>query len=467
MENLNLRESHMKLKKGRRVLLFPLPFQGHINPMLQLANILYSRGFSITVIHTDFNSPNSTNYPDFTFHSIRLGLSEEQANKLAWQIGDVIALLTSTNITCAAPFCEALVKLITESSEEEEPVACLITDADWHFTQAVADSHHLPRIVLRTTNVCSFLVYEPLRLFHQKGYFPVEDSKAEEEIPEFPPLKAKDLPQVKTQNQEDLFYLVDSMMSSIKASSGLIWNTCRDLEHSDLMKSSELFKVPNFSLGPFYKHFPCTSKSSLLAQDPTSISWLNNQAPKSVLYVSFGSVATITEAELLEIAWGLANSQQPFLWVVRPNSVENSEWIEVLPDGFHQAVAGKGHIVRWAPQEEVLAHPSTGGFWTHCGWNSTLESMSQGVPMICAPSFGDQFVNARYISDVWRIGIHLEWKMERGDIEKVVKALMVEEEGREIRERAGALKEKMELCLKPGGSSYEDVQSLVDHILSL
>ncbi|CAN0880780.1 UDP-glycosyltransferase 76B1, partial [Linum grandiflorum] len=152
-------------------------------------------------------------------------------------------------------------------------------------------------------------------------------------------------------------------------------------------------------------------KSSLLGEDITSIPWLNNQALKSVLYISFGSLATITE-------------------------------------------------------EEVLAHPSTGAFWTHCGWNSTLESICEGVPMICAPSFGDQLVNARYVSDVWKVGIHLEGKMERGEIERAVKKLMADdEEGKEIRARIGDLKEKMELCLEMGGSSYEAVDQLVDHIL--
>ncbi|CAN1173876.1 UDP-glycosyltransferase 76B1 [Linum perenne] len=469
MEDQNLKESHIRQKKGIRLLLFPLPFQGHISPMLQLANILYSRGFSITIIHTSFNSPNPSNYPEFSFHSIHHGLSEEEANEASSRVEDVVALLTSVNITCVDPFKEVLGKLISDNLEEE-PVACLITDADWHFTQAVADSFHLPRIVLRTTNACSFLVFEPLPLFFQKGYIPLEASKAEELIPEFPPLKVKDLPHVKTRNQEDMLHLIGSMLRTIKGSSGLIWNTCQDLERSDLVKSSELFKVPIFSLGPLHKHLPSISKSSssLLGQDQTSISWLNTQPPKSVLYVSFGSIAIITKAESLEIAWGLANSQQPFLWVVRPKSVENSEWIEFLPDEFNEAVAGRGYIVKWAPQEAVLTHPATGGFWTHCGWNSTLESICQGVPMICAPSFGDQLANARYVSDVWRIGIHLEGKMERGRIEKAVRELMAEEEGGAIRERSEALKEKMEFCLKPGeGSSYESLNDLVDYILSL
>ncbi|CAN1143951.1 UDP-glycosyltransferase 76B1 [Linum perenne] len=464
MEHLNLKTLHILQKKGRRLLLFPLPAQGHITPMLQLANILYSRGFSITIIHTSFNAPNPSNYPDFAFHSIHLSSSVYDASSSGSSI-DILALLASLNTTLVNQFQEVLRQLISESLQQEEPVACLITDANWHFTQDVADSLPLPRIVLRTSNVSSFLVYESIPLFCDKGYIPLQASRAEEEVLEFPPLKVKDLPHINSR-KENLLHLIDKVTRNIKASSGLIWNTSQDLEQSDLIKSSELFKVPNFSLGPFDKHFPCISKSSLLEEDLASISWLNSQAPRSVLYISYGSLATVTEAESLEIAWGLANSQQPFLWVIRPKLVENSDWIEFLPEEFHRAVAGKGHIVKWAPQKEVLAHPSTGGFWTHCGWNSTLESICEGVPMFCTPSFGDQLVNARYASDVWRIGIHLEGKMERGAIETAIKRLMADDaDGEGIRARAGDLKEKIEASVKEGGSSYEAVEKLVDHIL--
>ncbi|XWS74885.1 hypothetical protein CRYUN_Cryun01aG0036800 [Craigia yunnanensis] len=108
-------------------------------------------------------------------------------------------------------------------------------------------------------------------------------------------------------------------------------------------------------------------------------------------------------------------------------------------------VGERAHIVKWAPQQEVLAHPSTGGFWTHCGWNSTLESLCEGVPMICQPSFGDQKIDARYISHVWRVGVHLEYKIERGEIERAIRRLMVEAEGQEMRDRIKLLKEKINL----------------------
>jgi hypothetical protein len=156
-------------RNGRGVVLFPLPLQGHINPMLQLANLLYSKGFTITILHTHFNSPNSSNHPNFTFHSIPDGLSESEAST-----DDILAFLTLLNVNCVAPFRDCLAKLLFDSPEEDEPIACIITDAVWHFTQAVADTFKLPRIVLRTSNVSSFLVFASLPLLREQGYLPIQ-----------------------------------------------------------------------------------------------------------------------------------------------------------------------------------------------------------------------------------------------------------------------------------------------------
>ncbi|KAJ9175811.1 hypothetical protein P3X46_014325 [Hevea brasiliensis] len=455
----NVRESHRQQRKGCTLLLFPLPLQGHINPMLWLANILYSKGFSIIIIHTKFNSPNPSKYPHFTFHSIPDGLLEGEAST-----ADVVDLVTLLNVKCIRSFRDSLVKLLLEV--KEEPIACLITDADWYFTQAVADSLKLPRLVLRTSNISFFLVFGALPLLLEKGYIPIKDSQLEEPVVELPPLKVKDLPEIKTRNVEDFYHLVAGLVNESKASSGLIWNSFEDLERDALSKLYQDFPIPIFTIGPFYKYFSGTSSSSL-TEDQSCISWLDKKAPNSVIYVSFGSIAEINEAEFLEIAWGLANSNQPFLWVVRPRLVRGSEWIEPLPDGFQERLGGIGHIVKWAPQKEVQAHPAIGGFWTHNGWNSTLESICEGVPMICHPISGDQKVNARYVTDIWRIGLHLEKKLERGEIERAVKRLIVEADGQEMRKRIMSLKEKVEICLKQGGSSYDSLERLTDYILLL
>ncbi|KAK3031060.1 hypothetical protein RJ639_035091 [Escallonia herrerae] len=161
-----------KQRFGRRLVLFPAPLQGHINPMLQLASILHSRGFNIAIIHTRFNSPNPSKYPHFEFHSIDDGLLECNAYVVlelisaqvytkpsffqhVEEIDNIVLLIKLINKNCVRSFCECLTRLL--SDDTKEPIACLITDALLHFTQAIVDSLKLPRIVLRTSKIYLFL----------------------------------------------------------------------------------------------------------------------------------------------------------------------------------------------------------------------------------------------------------------------------------------------------------------------
>ncbi|KAK1359622.1 UDP-glycosyltransferase 76F1 [Heracleum sosnowskyi] len=452
------------MSKGR-LLLFPLPFQGHINPMLQLANILHSKGFDITIIHTSFNSPNTSNHPHFTFESFAEETLAGYDTSLLGNVKNVILLLNLVNKVWFHPFRDCVKRLLSNSSAED-PIRCLISDATLYFTQAVTEGLELPRIVLRTSSLCSFHVFHSFPLLLQKGYLSMEDSESETPVVEVPPLKVKDLSSTFKIEGEALDVMLSGLMSGTKAASGLIWNSFEELEHSTLPTIHQEFPIPNFTIGPFHKYFTATA-SSLLAQDQTALSWLDMQAPLSVLYVSFGSIAAIDKTEFFELAWGLANSKQRFLWVVRPGVIRGSEWLEPFPAGLLEAVSERGHIVKWAPQQQVLAHPATACFWSHCGWNSTLESICEGVPMICSPSFGDQPTNARYVEAVWKVGLVLENGFEREEITKAIRRVMVDQEGREMKMRMSCLKEKVNICLMEGGSSYKSLESLVSFILSL
>lgn len=294
----------------------------------------------------------------------------------------------------------------------------------------------------------------------------VLDSEAEDSVLEFPPLLKRDLPRIFGEDGEKLDPFLDTIVDTTMRSSGLIFMSCQELEKDSLTLSNEIFKVPVFAIGPFHSYFSASS-SSLFRQDETCIHWLDNQEDKSVIYVSLGSVVNITESEFLEIAWGLSNSKQPFLWVVRPGLVLGAEWIELLTEELVRSLEKKGKIVKWSPQQEVLAHRAVGGFLTHNGWNSTLESICEGVPMICLPGGWDQMLNARFVSDVWRVGIHLEGKIERKEIEKAVRMLMVESEGEKIRGRMNVLKDEVGRSVKDGGSSFRSIAALTNHILSL
>ncbi|KAM5556566.1 hypothetical protein ABKV19_024112 [Rosa sericea] len=301
----------------------------------------------------------------------------------------------------------------------------------------------------------------------EKGYLPKQESQLEEPVVDLSPLKVKDLPMMNSCDPQGYYQFITEMVNEIKTSDGIIFNTSEDLEEQALTTIRQEFHIPIFPIGPFHKWFPTSYSNSLLSEDESCISWLNSQAPKSVVYVSFGSIAAINEAQFLEIAWGLANTNQPFLWVVRPGLIQGSEWLEKLPQGYLEALNEKGHTVKWAPQKKVLAHPAVGLFWTHNGWNSTLESISEGVPMVCMPNSTDQTVNARYVSDVWRVGLQLENGIERGEIEKIIRKMIAEKEGEEIKDNMSKLKEKTNFSLREGGSSYQSLDGLVNHILSL
>lgn len=168
MEKQEEKKAPQQTQRRGRLLLFPLPLQGHINPMLQLANILHSKGFKITIIHTTFNSPNQPNYPHFTFKNLSDSLNASSAD-----IDNVLILLKTINTACVEPFRDCLAQLLRDANEEEgeEPVLCLISDAILFFTQYVADELKVPRIVLRTSSLASFHVFHSYPMLREKGYF--------------------------------------------------------------------------------------------------------------------------------------------------------------------------------------------------------------------------------------------------------------------------------------------------------
>jgi hypothetical protein len=301
---------------------------------------------------------------------------------------------------------------------------------------------------------------------HFSLFFNCIPDKYQLEMPldDLTPLRLGDMVFSSTTTHGNMKKLLKCLVDATRSSSGVILNTFRDLENSDIQKIANGIGVPIYPIGPLHK-ISLGTDDSLLAQDWACLEWLDKQEVDSVLYVSFGSLACIDEKELLEIAWGLANSQMPFLWVIRHNLVKSSNDVS-LPDGFKEVTHGRGMVVPWVPQQEVLRHRAIGGFWTHNGWNSTLESICEGVPMICRPQFADQMINMRYVQEVWKIGFELDGDLERGKIERAVKKLLCTEEGRHMRQRAKDLRNKAIKCIKEEGTSKSAIELLVNHIMS-
>ncbi|XP_061368493.1 hydroquinone glucosyltransferase-like [Gastrolobium bilobum] len=211
------------------------------------------------------------------------------------------------------------------------------------------------------------------------------------------------------------------------------------------------------------------------------LTWLDNQEPKSVLYVSFGSGGTLSQDQLNELAFGLGLSGQKFLWVIRaPSGVASAAYhgaatedpLQFLPQGFLERTKKQGLVVpSWAPQIQILGHSSTGGFLSHCGWNSVLESVMQGVPIIPWPLFAEQSLNAVMLTDGLKVALRPKVNdnglTQREEIAKVVRGLMKGEEGREIRERMEHLKIAAANAIKENGSSTKTLSEVAMNLRAI
>ncbi|CAL5076277.1 unnamed protein product [Urochloa decumbens] len=463
---------------GRRVLFFPLPFQGHINPMFQLAALLHSRGFSVTVFHTHLNAPDASLHPDYDFIPVPDGgVPTDTPGTVQVTLERVLAV----NRACEAPFRDRLAALL---EDDGHGVACLVADAHLLTMLDVARGLGVPTLVLRTGSAACFRIFTAFPMLCANGYQPAEESPelAEAPVRELPPYRVRDLLSITAAAHPVMAEAVTRIVTAVAASSGLIFNTFDALEHAELAALRRDLAVPVFDVGPLHLISPppaaaaaASRTSSLLPPDRGCLEWLDAQAPASVLYVSFGSLATMSASDLVEAAWGIAGSGQPFLWVLRPGLVRGSALPSPppLPEGFDAATRGRGAVVAWAPQEEVLAHDAVGAFWTHCGWNSTLEAACAGVPMLCRPCFGDQMGNARYVDHVWRVGVELDaGELERGKVAAAIAAVMDGGGGENagaggMRRRALEMKKRAAKSVAEGGSSCFNVDKLVDPIMAL
>ncbi|XAR57873.1 Anthocyanidin 3-O-glucosyltransferase [Bertholletia excelsa] len=256
---------------------------------------------------------------------------------------------------------------------------------------------------------------------------------------------------------------------------GILINTWEDLERATLaaLRGDDFAKVPVYPIGPLTK--PAEESGS----DDELFEWLNEQPVDSVVYVSFGSGGTLSAEQNAELAWGLELSRQRFVWVVRRPVEGRSDASffksgggpkgepDFLPPEFLTRSRNVGKLVpEWVPQVKILSHPSVGAFLSHCGWNSILESLTNGVPIIAWPLYAEQRMNATFLVEELGVAVKpstLPTKkvVERGEIEEMVRSVMDSEQGKAMRERVRELKRSAEMAKGEGGSSYQAICDLL------
>ncbi|CAA0384693.1 unnamed protein product [Arabidopsis thaliana] len=429
-----------KMEAKRRIVLVPIPAQGHVTPLMQLGKVLNSKGFSITVVEGHFNqvSSSSQHFPGFQFVTIKESLRESEFEKL----GGIESMIT-LNKTSEASFKDCINEYM-------------------YFCGAAANKFNLPSVIFSTESAANYVSRCVIsKLNADKFLLDMEDPDMQDKVVEnLYPLRYKDLP-TSGMGPLDRFFELCREVSNKRTASAVIINTVSCLESSSLSWLEQKVGISVYPLGPL--HMTDSPPSSLLEEDRSCIEWLNKQKPRSVIYISIGTLGQMETKEVLEMAWGLCNSNQPFLWVIRAGSILGTNGIESLPEDVNKMVSERGYIVKRAPQIEVLGHLAVGGFWSHCGWNSILGSIGEGVPMICRPFHGEQKLNAMYIESVWRIGFQVEGKVDRGEVERAVKRLIVDDEGAGMRERALVLKEKIKASVSSGGALYNALEDIVNY----
>ncbi|GJN25347.1 hypothetical protein PR202_gb13164 [Eleusine coracana subsp. coracana] len=347
-----------------------------------------------------------------------------------------------------------------------------------HVLHAAAEMG-VPCVTFWITSASSFMTCLQCQQLIAKGLAPLRDDEQLRNgyldntvidwVPGLPKtMRLKDFPSfIRTTDQDnaDLAFTLRIMECHRTVPSAVIFHTFEELESQVLSAMSALLP-PVYAVGPLppllskeqQQEDTLLSSSSLSKEDRSCLDWLDGKPPKSVVFVSFGSLVTPTKERLTEVAWGLANSGYHFLWVIR-----NDQRDELLPPGFLAETEGRGRVTSWCPQEAVLRHEAVGAFLTHCGWNSMLESLCAGVPMLCWPFVVDQQPNSRLASTEWRAGLEVSDDAVRKEVEAVVHQVMEEEEPRRS---AMEWKEKVARATGPGGSSWAGLQRVVNEVLT-
>ncbi|PON74706.1 UDP-glucuronosyl/UDP-glucosyltransferase [Parasponia andersonii] len=463
----------MRIETPVHVLLVSFPGQGHVNPMLRLGKRLAAKGLLITLSTTEYfglEMRKSTN--DITDQPIPVGNGFIRFE--FFDDGMPVDEPGRTNLDLYMPKLErvgkeSLHKLIEKQSDEGRPVSCLVNNPFIPWVCDVAEDLGIPCATLWVQSCALFASY--YHYLHQTVPFPSEaEPEIDVRLPGMPVLKHDEIASFLHPNGQYkiLGRVILGQFKNLSKSFCVLADTFEELERDIINEISNFCLVK--SIGPLFKDPKSLSDSANNMKADDCIEWLDSKPPSSVVYISFGTVVYLKQEQVDEIAHALLNSGVSFLWVMKPPPKELEVKLHVLPDGFLEKTGERGKVVDWSSQEKVLAHPSVTCFLTHCGWNSTVEALTSGVPVVTLPQWGDQVTNAKFLVDVFRVGVRLG----RGEAEnrvfhsvEVEKCLMeatVGEKAAELRRNALKWKTAAEKAVAEGGSSDRNIQDFVEEI---
>ncbi|XP_021749132.1 crocetin glucosyltransferase, chloroplastic-like [Chenopodium quinoa] len=481
----------MSNQKHHHLLLIVASAQGHLNPTLQLAKCLTRASPSLHVTFaTTANARDRINLPS-------TGSNLDHLSFATFSTGFDDGIKPSDDPKTVAKTAKRVVStslhdLIIALSNQGRPIDLLIYSLMLPWAADVARELHVPSALLFIQSATTFAIYN--RCFNGNNRNDNKSPQISIELPGLPLFESTDLPSFLLPSSPH-YFAAPTIEDHIRAlekdpNPTVLINSFDALEESVLINAVDHdrdHRVKMITIGPLIP----SAFSDMIDPSDTSygcdlfersreyLTWLDNKVEKSVIYVSFGSMAVMKRKQIEEILHGLELTGRPYLWVVRPmthNKIVGDEDEVVIDDlvknglgPFGSNPNEKGLIVPWCSQVEVLSHPTIGCFVTHCGWNSILEGLVTGVPMVGVPQISDQPTNAKLVEEVWRVGIRAKKNngegtiVDREGVKRCVETVMGDEEiGQEIRRNT---KKWMELALEAimeGGSSNNNLECFLE-----
>ncbi|XP_047336143.1 UDP-glycosyltransferase 73C4-like [Impatiens glandulifera] len=473
--------------------LTPLMCPGHYIPMIDMAKFLAEQNTFVTIILTPLVAQRMKPITDrainsglpiqillLSFPTLEAGLPDGCET-----IDTVPSMSLFKNLFHALELLQQPYEQLIQNLNPKPN--CIIVDKHLAFSAQTADKFNIPRIVFDGMN-CFTLV-----CFHSLHISKVYESVGEDDpfivpgLPDKIQLTRSQLPGIFNPNPGQISEkeLRERIRQGEENAYGVVINSFEELEPKYVKELKKIRGDNVWCIGPLSL---CNNNDRDKAErgnissinENQCLNWLDKQKPSSVIYACLGSLNRLTPPQLIELGLGLDSSTRPFIWVIRgankPEEVEN--WIK--ENKFEERVKDKAIVVRgWAPQVLILSHPAVGAFLTHCGWNSSIEGISSGLPMICWPLFGEQFLNENLIVDVLGIGYRVGTKgvTHIGDEEKygvtvsrervadeIRKVMSEDEEGKEMRKRVRELGKMAKMAIGKGGSSYLNLITLVNKL---
>jgi len=471
----------------------PLMAPGHLLPMVDMAKLLAQRQVKVSIVTTPLNSIQFQDSIDKEIQSgspiqilnVQFPCAEAGIPEGCESVDTLPSMDLLNNFNTAL---DLLQQPLQELLEQQSPFpSCIIADKYIMCVSEVANKLNVPIIVFDGTS-CFFLLCN-YNLQKDKVY---EAVAAEEKflIPGIPhriELQRSQLPGIfNPGTNHELNVRREKVMEVAEKSYGIVVNSFEELEAEYVEEYQRLSGHKVWCVGPVSLSNRDDIDKSLRSRRNSSseneyVKWLDSWSPRSVIYVCFGSLNRATPEQLIELGIGLEATKRPFIWVLRGayGREEMEKWL--LEDGFEERVKGRGLLIKgWVPQVLILSHRAIGVFVTHCGWNSTLEGICAGVPLVTFPLFAEQFLNEQFVVRVVKIGVsvgaesvvHLGEEHEsrvqvtRETIKDSIEKVMGEgQEQEERRERVRKYADMARKAIERGGSSYRNMSLLIDDIV--